>query len=87
MDVRDLILRLAGETGWGYTRLLGEIRRLGVTVSRSTVVNTLKAAGLGPSPDRSTSTWHEFLRRHRDTLWACDFFTKHVWTLRGLVQV
>ncbi|HVK15057.1 MAG TPA: integrase core domain-containing protein, partial [Gemmataceae bacterium] len=86
-DVRDLILRLGRENGWGYTRILGEIKRLGVKVSRSTVVNTLKEAGLQPSPDRSTSTWHEFLKRHKDTLWACDFFTKHVWTLRGLVQV
>jgi putative transposase len=86
-DIRELILRLARETGWGYTRILGELKRLGVTVSRSTVVNTLKQAGLEPSPDRSKSTWHEFFKRHKDTLWACDFFAKHLWTLRGLVQV
>ena len=86
-DVRELIIRLGRENGWGHTRILGEVRRLGVKVSRSTVVNTLQAAGLQPSPDRSTSTWHEFLKRHKDTLWACDLFSKHVWTVRGLVQV
>jgi putative transposase len=51
------------------------------------VVNTLTGAGLQPSPARSQSTWHEFPKRHAETLWACNFFTKHVWTLRGLVQV
>jgi putative transposase len=27
-DVRQLMLRLARETGWGYTRILGELRKL-----------------------------------------------------------
>ena len=30
-------------------------------------------------------TWHEFVQRHIKTLWATDFFTKTVWTLRGPV--
>jgi hypothetical protein len=38
-QVRELILRIAGETGWGYTRILDERRKLGIGgVSRSTVV-------------------------------------------------
>ena len=28
--IRDLVLRLANETGWGYTRILGELKKLGV---------------------------------------------------------
>jgi putative transposase len=32
-------------------------------------------------------TWDEFVRRHAATLWACDFFSKKVWTLGGLVDV
>lgn len=32
------------------------------------------------------STRDEFIRRHLKTLWACDFFTKKAWTLRGLVE-
>jgi putative transposase len=27
-----------------------------------------------------------YLKRHWKTLWACDFFSKRVWTLGGLVQ-
>lgn len=41
-QVRRLVLRLANETGWGYTRILGELKKLGVKVSRSTVVNILE---------------------------------------------
>jgi putative transposase len=35
--IRELVLKLARETGWGYTRILGELRKLGYTkISRQT---------------------------------------------------
>ena len=46
----------------------------------------LKEHGFDPGPKRGEGTWDEFIRRHLNTLWACDFFTKKVWTLRGLVE-
>lgn len=86
-DIRDLILRLARETGWGYTRIFGELKKLGVNnVSRSTVVNILREAGIDPSPERQKATWDQFIRRQLSTLWACDFFTKKIWTTGGLVD-
>ena len=37
-DVRKLVLRIANENGWGYTRILGELKKLGIrNVSRTTV--------------------------------------------------
>ena len=85
--IRELILKLARETGWGYTRILGELKKLGVrSVARSTVVNILRENGLDPGPKRGEGTWDEFVRRHAQTLWACDFFSKKVWTLKGLVE-
>jgi putative transposase len=86
--IRDLILKLACENAWGYTRILGELRKLGVgKVSRSTVVNLLKAHGLDSGPKRGEGTWDDFLRRHAATLWATDFFSQKVFTLGGFVNV
>ena len=86
-DIRALILRIAGETGWGYTRILGELKKLGIAgVSRTTVVNILREAGIDPSPERKKATWDQFIKSHIATLWACDFFTKKIWTTGGLVE-
>jgi putative transposase len=83
-DLRDLVLRIASETGWGYTRILGELKTLGLgRICRSTVVNILKEAGLDPGPKRGEHTWAEFLSIHAATLWQCDFFSHKVLTWRG----
>jgi putative transposase len=48
-ELRELVLRIARETGWGYTRILGELKKLRIdNISRQTVVNILKANGLEP---------------------------------------
>jgi putative transposase len=87
-DIRALVLRLARENAWGYTRILGELKKLGVNnISRSTVIKLLKDNGLEPGPRRGEGTWDDFLKRHAATMWACDFFSKKVWTLTGLVDV
>lgn len=83
-EIRELIHRLAQENAWGYTRILAELRKLRITaVSRSTVRNILREAGLPTTPERNRYGWDEFVRRHLDTLLACDFFTKEVWTPLG----
>ncbi len=83
-DIRRLILRIARETGWGFTRIQGELRKLGIsTVSRSTIINILKQASMPTAPDRNDSSWYDFLKRHAKTLWACDFMTQRVLTPTG----
>ncbi len=76
------------ETNWGYTRIMGECKKLGLKVSRQTVKNVLVEAGLpvGPKPN-SEDSWDAFLARHAATLWQCDFVTKPMWTPRGLVDL
>jgi putative transposase len=87
-QIRELIVKIARETGWGYTRVLGELKKLGIrSVSRQTVVNILKANGLEPGPQRGPGTWDDFLKRHAETLWQCDFFSKRVLTRLGFPQV
>jgi putative transposase len=50
-DIRHLIIRLAKESGWGYTRILGELKKLGISsISRNTVKSILQAQGLDPCP-------------------------------------
>jgi len=50
-DVRELILRLAREnSSWGYLRIAGELRKLGIVVSASSVRNILVKAGSPPPP-------------------------------------
>ncbi|MFJ9847672.1 integrase core domain-containing protein [Kitasatospora sp. NPDC101155] len=74
-SVRALVLRLAAENpGWGYRRLHGELLVLGVKVAASTVWEILREAGIPPAPERTSSTWANFLRSQADALLACDFF-------------
>lgn len=75
---------MAGETGWGYTRILGELKKLGIrSISRNTVKRILIANGLDPGPKRGVGTWDEFLRIHAATLWQCDFFSVRTLTRKG----
>jgi len=86
--VRELVVLIAQETGWGYTRILGELKKLKVgRVSRQTVKNILVEHGLDPGPKRGKGTWSDFLRIHSETLWQCDFFSKRVWTIAGPRQI
>jgi|SRR5205085_2408485 len=84
-EVRDLILRLAHEnSGWGYLRIVGELRKLGIDVSATLVRNLLKAAGVPPAPQRGQLDWRSFLRAQAATTLACDFLTVDTALLRRL---
>jgi putative transposase len=86
--LRELVIRIAKETGWGYTKILGELRRLGITrLCRQTVASIVKEEGIEPSPKRKTGTWEEFLKTHTETLWACDFFSVRSATQKGIVDL
>ena len=87
-SLSDLIIRMRTESGWGYSKIVQELRRLGHKVSRQTVRNVLRQAGLGPDPqDEQPDSWSQFLKRHAETLWQCDFACKRKWTVKGLVDV
>jgi putative transposase len=88
-EVRELVVRLARENpSWGYQRIVGELRKLGVAVSASSVRNILSNAGLPPAPQRDSQSWRSFLRAHGESILACDFFTVDtVWLRRLYVLV
>jgi putative transposase len=84
-DVRELIVRFARENpNWGYLRIAGELRKLGIRVSASSVRNILSSAGLPPAPRRDSQSWRNFLRAHGESILACDFFTVDTVWLRRL---
>lgn len=84
----QLIIRLATENlGWGYKRIFGELKKLGIKIGLTTISDILKGAGHHPVPDKERryqpTNWKKFLSSHMDSLVACDFFTKPVYTLKG----
>lgn len=87
-EVRELILRLARENpSWGYMRVAGELRKLGIAVSAPSVRNTLAKAGGPPAPQRDRLSWRRFLQAHADSILACDFFTVDTVWLRRLYLI
>ncbi len=88
-SLRELILRLARENvGWGVRRILGELRKLALTPSRTTVRRVLVDEGLLPDPNRCapkgvTTQWRTFVNMHVNTMVATDFFCKTIWTPLG----
>jgi putative transposase len=75
-SLRELILRLAGENPhWGYKRIVGELKGLGINVSPTSVRKVLLRAGLQPAPQRTHSSWRAFLRAQAASMLACDFLT------------
>ena len=87
-ELRELVIEIAKTTGFGYTRIIGELRKLGIKkISRQTIRNILKEEGIEPGPDRTSDTWDNFLKRHAGTLWGCDFFSVKTVTARGLREM
>jgi hypothetical protein len=66
---RSLILRLARENPrWGYMRIQGELLKLGINVSATTIATVLRVSGLGPAPRRIGPSWSEFLRAQAQSM-------------------
>ena len=81
----DLIVRMAKENKlWGYNRIKAELKKLDILSLSATAIKTILIEnGIEPSPKRKEDSWDSFIKRHFETLWACDFFTKTVWTALG----
>jgi len=90
-SLRQLIIRLAKEnTGWGIRRIVGELKKLAMKASRSTVRRVLIDEKILPDPERQSpepkgvdTPWRKFLELHMNVMVACNFFCKTLWTPLG----
>jgi transposase InsO family protein len=70
----DLIRHMAVENRlWGAKRILGELKKLGIHVSKRTVQRHMRQARKNLPPRQSGQTWATFLKNHGHEIWACDF--------------
>jgi putative transposase len=79
-EVRELIRDMwQANPTWGSPRIVGELRKLGINVAKSTVEKYRPRVRKPPSP-----TWKAFLNNHAAEIVACDFFTVPTATFRVL---
>src|SRR3990172_4977709 len=84
-EVRAIIVRLGRENPlWGHQRIRGELLKLDLRVSATTVRTVLLRHGLDPAPRRTGPSWSEFLRAQAAGIVACDFFTVETLRLKTL---
>jgi putative transposase len=86
-EAEALVVNLAEEnSAWGYTRIAGELKKLGHIVSPSLVRDVLRRHGLPTAPNRKGATWKQFIQSHLDVTWAADFFAEEVLPCRCLIH-
>ncbi len=91
LAARNLVLRMADENArWGFRRIVGELKKLGIRIGYTTARNILKDAGRYPDPNKARRKpplpWTTFVHANMDSMVGCDFFTKRIYTLRGVVD-
>jgi putative transposase len=85
-ELEALIVRLAQENdSWGYGKLAGELLKLGLKVSQTSIRNILDRHGIVPAPVRNGSRgWRHLMTHYKQQILACDFFTVETLRLQTL---
>jgi putative transposase len=73
-EIVELIVRLGRENRrWGCIRIQGELRRLKIHVSASSIRRVFRSHGFRPVP-RGGPTWKQFITAQAKVILATDFF-------------
>jgi len=74
--IDDLVVWLARENAdWGYGKIVGELGKVGDTVSEQTSANIRERHGIRPAPERQGSVrWHQLMTHYKEQILACDVF-------------
>jgi len=85
-ELEALIVRLAEENPrWGYGKIEGELIKLGIRLSQTTIRNVLNRNGIVPAPVRFGSIgWRHLMKHYKEQIIACDFFTIETFWLKTL---
>ena len=59
-EVAALVVRMARENTWGYTRIKGALMNLGHKVGRNTIKRILQEHGIDPAPERAANVLGDF---------------------------
>ena len=86
-DIAAIIVKMASENIWGYTRIRGALKNLGHEVRRNTIKRLLQKNGIDPAPERGKRmSWATFIKAHLGVIVGMDFFTVEAMTWLGLVR-
>ncbi len=83
-----LIIRFVKENpGWGLLRIVGELMKLNIKLSGTTILKVCRENGITPPPNRTknapVSNWANFVKCNMSTMVSCDLVSKSIYTLRG----
>jgi len=82
LEHQVILWRMARDNpNWGYKRLQGELVKVGITIS-VTSIRRILAIPRRPQPGRQT--WSQFMRAQASSIIACDLFTVETVTLKTL---
>ena len=82
LDTQLVVWRVARENLlWGYRRIQGELAKLGIEVSATTIRRILQTK---PRPGAKRETWRQFMRTQASSIIACDLFTVETVKLKTL---
>ena len=74
-ELVKLIVRLGKENrSWGWVRIQGELKKLGIRLSATSIRRVLRRHRLGPPP-RGGPSWSQFFRAQAAGILATDFLT------------
>ena len=74
-SIKELILDMKNKNlYWGYKRIQGELRKLGIELDKKTIWNILHNFRRKGKIKKGL-TWSQFLKSHLKSIYAMDFFT------------
>ena len=87
-ETKKLIIEIKkNNPRWGCRKIKGELKKLGIRVSKDTILKVLRKNGFPPDKKdyRSRLSWHDFIKSHYQRFWACDFFMIETLFFKGFM--